>query len=272
MPEKKRTKINKVAFKPTSNKELPIKVLLAGEGVTDHGELIPSGKICQSVKHDGACQPLIRKCADDRDMEFLVAERWIEFSTFNAKKMPSKKEVPGHGQKSYACTMLANIYKCPIVVVFIDGDKSPRKDSPKPKTDRAVRKRIKELRSELEIGFKKAREQLGDKIGTIRMVPMRMIESWIMADRNAFKTVTGVDPSLILKGKKLEGLWGDKKDPESYHPKKVLDWILVGSGFDRNRETVRLIAEQIDLETLVAECPYSAKPFVDEGKAVLSTT
>jgi len=268
---KKRKGKIKTEFKPILHIEMPIKVLLSGEGVTDHGELIPSGGLCQFVKLEGACQPLIRKCADNREMEFLVAERWREWPTFNGSKMPSNNVLPGHAKKSYICTLLAGLNDCPIVVVLIDGDKASRKKAPKPKLKPAVKKRVNELRGELEIGFSKAKEKLADGISTVRMVPMRMLESWLMADANAIKIMTGVDPGPILKGKYLEGMWGKEENPVSDHPKCVMNRILKGSSFTAGRESFRCLAEETDLKVLVKRCPESAKPFVDEAQAVFGS-
>jgi len=249
---------------------MTIKVALAGEGKTDHGEQVWDGLSGNHLFNAGACQPLIRSCAEGLTLDFIVIpkHRWSGYFTYNRKRKPSRKSLPGHAMKAYVCCEIASGENCSVVAVFVDGDKHCRNEHQKTKAPHVVKKRVTEIREELKTGFNHSPKK--DDIKTIRMVPMRMIECWLMADAGAFGKITGTNPTTQLKGKNLECLWGDKRDPDSDYPKNVLNRLLEGTRYSANRETYRLIAEEINIETLAEQCPISAKPFIDEAVAAFS--
>ena len=242
-----------------------IRVLLAGEGPTDQGVVDWDSHSRKHVIREGPCQPLVRKCAKLMELEISIAQksRIRDYLTYmGERKLPKNKEVPGHGMKAWICLNIAFDDECQAAVVMVDGDKQGES----PKDDLHVRKRFVEVHDQLETGFRHAKKITGAGIECICMVPMRMIESWLMADPEAFERATGVSRSEVVRIKKPESLWGKDEDPSSDYPKNVMNRLLAGSGFSANRETFNLIAEEMDLAVLKKRCPVSAVPFIEEAQ------
>lgn len=230
-----------------------MKVLLAGEGPTDHGSENRTGK--RMVWDEGACQPILRKCAGGKELifEVIVPSKWKAVPTFQERRR-RPRALPGHAKKAWACYALAVLGECQVAVVLVDCD----------------RRSLEEIRNELQQGFERAKSKINGDIPTVRMVPLKTIESWLLSDENAFETVTGVPLTGRQRISHPEDLWGDPSDPESNHPKAKLNRMLRGSRLSANPETYALIAEQINLDTLILRCPDSAAPFVEEAKEAFS--
>jgi len=106
----------------------------------------------------------------------------------------------------------------------------------------------------------------------IPMVPLRMIENWILADRDALENVGGSVGYYF--DKKPEMLWGDEHNPESNYPKRVLDRVfnsMKKKPKDRGRTFYVNVSEKQKLEVLLERCPISFKVFYDDLTRILNT-
>jgi len=91
----------------------------------------------------------------------------------------------------------------------------------------------------------------------LAIVPKEMIESWLLADGNAFSPpVKQADLP-----KKPEEIWGAKEDPTGNRPKYYLERVLIGIGQQANRETYADIARNMSIDILLKRCPKSFGQF-----------
>jgi hypothetical protein len=89
---------------------------------------------------------------------------------------------------------------------------------------------------------------LPSTIKRLAIVPKEMIESWLLADENAYPSVPK-NPKLPSKP---EDLWGNKDDPN--HPKKYLVRVFSQFYMSDNRDTYAQIIEKTNIETLKRRC------------------
>jgi len=110
----------------------------------------------------------------------------------------------------------------------------------------------------------------------IAMIPMSMIECWMLADSSAFVSVFNGKPgSEKLITKKPEELWGDERDPDSDYPKCYLNRILKQVASDTgknlaNRENFIEIAGRQDLDKVKKVCNRSFDRFSEEYVKLLN--
>jgi hypothetical protein len=244
-----------------------LKVLLSGEGPTDSGSREYAEKVW--IWDDGPCQVLLRKCSPDFELDIHPTTR-RELRVFRVSKRNAnfRKRVrfKGHGELAWKSMVMAADKGYHVVVFFADAGKEP--GTKNNKTNR--KKLFEKIQGDIKIGFDTAIEQFTLEVEGISMVPVRMIEAWLVADAGAFANATGIDERLVSSFREPEALWGDEDDPGSNHPKRVINQLLDGSGNNPNRETFVSIAEEIDLNILANCCPLSARPFIDETSEALN--
>jgi hypothetical protein len=85
----------------------------------------------------------------------------------------------------------------------------------------------------------------------LAIVPKEMIESWLLADENAYPSVPK-NPKLPSKP---EDLWGNKDNPN--HPYKYFVRVLSQFNMSDNSDTYAQIAENTNIEVLKRRCPVS---------------
>jgi hypothetical protein len=100
-------------------------------------------------------------------------------------------------------------------------------------------------------------DHLREKFRCLAIVPKETIESWLLADKNAYP---GIPENPALPGKPEE-LWGDSHDPNSNHPKYYLSRVLEQFHLEKNRDTYADIAEKSDVATVKCRCPVSFGQF-----------
>ena len=99
-------------------------------------------------------------------------------------------------------------------------------------------------------------DKLKDKgFNCLAIVPKEMIESWVMADRNAYPW----EPKKPPLPHKPEELWG-KKDSEK-HPKKYLENVLEQFHQTPSANIFSELIKKSDLDILKARCPKSFGQF-----------
>ena len=117
------------------------------------------------------------------------------------------------------------------------------------------------MRGEIEAGFSEVAG--ADALRRVVATPSRMIESWALGDAEAFDANGYERPAF--KGRPEE-LWGDEKDPQSNHPKRVLERALAGPA---SATVFADLAAHSDPERLEESCPESFAPFARDVRRAL---
>ncbi len=232
-----------------------IKFLLQGEGPTDCGTVdYNTGKLLE-----GPIPVYLRKILPEAD---------IEVTSRDIKKRPraqrSLKGLNGHGPRAFFLGLEAVDGKFDAAALYIDADKSQAADARK---EHECQKRYNDIKTEIMEGFSRIREQ---SLQYVVIIPMKMIESWMMGDPEAF------DKAFQVKGRgkknfgkkdfptKPELDWGAKEDVNGNYPKHRLARILEHYQKAPCREVFYEIAMHSDIETLCETCPISFKDFRDQ--------
>ena len=100
------------------------------------------------------------------------------------------------------------------------------------------------------------------KLSCLAIVPKEMIESWLLADEQAYVAAFGKKPEHLPKNP--EEIWGEKDKPDSNHPKRIMDRILGQYRKESTKYTYTEIAERCSIETLKIRCPKSFGRFYDD--------
>lgn len=105
----------------------------------------------------------------------------------------------------------------------------------------------------------------------IPMISLRMIESWILADKEALENVGGT--LGYYPDREPEMLWGDEHDPNSNYPKCVLNRVV--NSMKKKPKSFGMpiyveIAENQKMDVLIERCPVSFKKFFEDYSCVLS--
>ena len=215
-----------------------INVLLCAEGVTDQGGTDYNVKQGHTIQNDGPIQILIRKIANREssgaECKFTVRTRKdIDKITLLGKERPKlDKDAPP--AKLYKA---ARINECTHIAYHRDED----------------HRGLDDIRTEVDKNFTKSKDC---GLHCLIIVPQRMIESWLLSDKNAYKDDTQL-PS------KPEEIWGDKGSFN--HPKKWIERALKAMFMEPSAKTYAYIAENSDIDVIRQKCPESfGKYFFDE--------
>jgi len=245
-----------------------LKLLLQGEGPTDCGIVnYQTGTV-----EEGPVQIYIRKILGGGELMMkLLTRAGIELQTSSHKHkrprlQPHGHKLKGHGIRAYLLSVEAMQQKCDGCVLYIDADKESGIDARK---EHACKKRYDEIKTDILHGFQ-AKSFRG-----IAAIPMKMIESWIMGDKEAFPRAFGkIHPPKHNKSIQKDVIescpstpeldWGEKSDPNSNYPKNRLNRILSAYNQEPCQETFCEVAQNANIETLCATCPISFKDFHDQ--------
>lgn len=250
-----------------------ISILIYGEGPTDCGELDPlTGKLVE-----GPVEIYIRKILGDQDkVEFILTDLRKE-KLARPKFQRIGKSLKGHGLKASILMRLAIANKCDSAAYYSDGDRAQGSDA---RRENVCRKRYNELKNEIISGFasaniEKSRE---DELHGVAIIPMKMIESWLMGDPAAFSCAFSHAEEETHKNRRQgrqetcpnqpELDWGAHDDPSSNYPKNRLTRILDVYGKNCNRETFCEVAEHSNMDTLRQTCPISFADFYEQVRAL----
>jgi hypothetical protein len=228
------------------------RVFLAGEGPSEIGDLADEEQYRQG--REGFLQPLLRKLVGDA-LE-------LEFDGRKIAYLPGKRMagVPGHGQMAGRALALAFASEAAALVFIKDVDRGAGVKQ----TEHDARRRLREMGKEIRAGFDAARStspELSDLVA-LAATPCRMIEAWALGDAEALGSAGASAADVPAKP---ELLHGDERDPQSNHPKRVLERAL---GHPAGRDDFAAIAEAADVETLERRCPLSFRPFAIAARAV----
>lgn len=148
------------------------------------------------------------------------------------------------------------------IVCYVDADR--KHGSGKSRLE--SQKRLQEVYNQISNGFQQFSQERSQN--SIPMVPLKMIESWLLADDQAFTQCFGKQPTNPSLPGQPELIWGDENKPASDHPKNYLKRVLGQYNQEANKDTFKSIAEEIDIDTLRARCPLSFELFYQDAQAI----
>lgn len=219
-------------------------ILLYGEGPKDYGKQ----EYGTGIWIDGPVQSLMRMICRDIEIESIGS-----LKDGRPKIQKSLKGLKGHGMEALILSLIAKEKGKDIAALYIDADRTP---GSRPTKETECKKRYRELKEDADKGFQQSKCELP----YITIVPMKMIESWLMSDTQSFiNAFGGKGPQEQARQPELE--WGEKRDPESNYPKNKLERMLRECGQNPNRETFVALVENCDIEVLRQKCPISFEDF-----------
>ena len=241
-----------------------IKIMLTGEGVTDYGWW----DYAASQWREGAAAKLIRSCAEKYGVRisFCFADR----SEVNQLRLQG--HIQGLKGKAIPAKRFQTYLKdreCHIGIFYCDADR----ESGAKNNEHQAKLRFRQIHDEIQS------VTAGDSTCTeivIPMIALRMIESWLLSDVQAFEEVFGkqeVRKQNLSLPAKPEFLWGRESDPNSDYPKNLFVRICKKLNHDHapDKEAYAEIAENTDIDVLCRKCPISFRQFFNDFNSILST-
>lgn len=236
-----------------------MRMLILGEGPTDVGQCdYQTGQFIE-----GPIPIMIRKILDE-PVEMELLDKSARKELRGKRFQRSIKGLRGQGLYSWWAKMKAVEQSFDAVVFYSDSDREGGSDA---RNEVACRKRFEEVKSDIEEGFYRVQHS---EVLDLAIVPVKMIESWLMADPKAFSSAFGGTREIRDKKaknifpKKPELEWGDKHDSLSNYPKCQLNRILASYGEEANQDTFVRLADAVDFDVLQEKCPISFKVFYQE--------
>jgi hypothetical protein len=219
-----------------------IKILLLGEGPTDVGTRTYNG-----TQYKGCVIHLIEKMSaqykqgelnkfqfelvtkqDINNRDDVTNKHKKKFSTLPGR---TRKSLSGHGKNIQKLIQHAALEEMDYDYILYYGDTDKRSGEVSPK------KASQEAYAEANGAF----EQFNIK--GIPIIPLRMIESWLLVDSNCFE-------GKVKLPKNPELIWGDEKNQTSDHPKNYLQRILTQKHLEPNRQTYCELVDRMSLGTI----------------------
>ncbi|SPF35236.1 conserved hypothetical protein [Candidatus Desulfosporosinus infrequens] len=232
------------------------KVLLCGEGPTDYGRQ----KYGSKEWEEGPVQSIIRKSVQV-DIEFTCV---IKNGVRDVKiQRRTSEKLKGHAVKAYKLCVMANeLGDIDNIVCYVDADR----DQGSSKSARDAKKRVQDIYNEIQMGF--AQFSATRSESSFPMIPLKMIESWLLADEIAFTACFGKPPTRPSLPRQPELIWGDENDPTSDHPKNYLKRVLEQYGEQGTIEIFICIAKNMTTDILRRKCPISFEQFYQDVQVI----
>ena len=228
-----------------------IRIAIVGEGITDCGTNVPGVGLSE-----GPVEMYIRKIATDCEIEFQLFTR-SQLKNDNSVRLQRKSLLGLSGSEIQAVKLAAIAGKqgFDIAAFFCDCDNPGNGHNTE---ERAIRRSFERLYEEIQNALEKGIMDKDTK--PLVIIPIKMIESWIMSDPDSFRIVFG------RKGKAdfpdyPELDWGDLRDPKSNFPKCRLNRIMEVFDAASSPETYYDIAENSNIDELCRKCPIGFGQF-----------
>lgn len=238
-------------------------IAVTGEGPTDYGHMVYDKKRGMQWEW-GPVFNLLERCMKDYGMEDrpnfqpVQKEALKRVKLLRSERGLSGLAIPARKFRNYCCEEAIDRG-----IFYADAD--AREGSAK--TMAEARNYYREIYEEACSGLGEL--EAGPEKTFIPMIPLKMIENWLLADEAAFESVFGKAPKLPPKP---ELIWGDKHDPSSDYPKHVLKRALEEASEDTDqgsREVFVWLAEAVDVTALRNKCGISFETFYQDFKDML---
>jgi hypothetical protein len=172
-------------------------LFLVGEGKTDIGTAGQHSVLPEEAR-EGVVQVLVRRVLDASESELAFKTRRVR----NFPREPGKFKGPrldGDARNAYRAYQMARLDADGLVMV---------RDS-----DNTGDERLEQM----EAGVTNARQRSGRQIPHACGLAIHTIEAWVLG---ALACRDQPVPALP-RGKNIEGLWGNRNDPASHHPRSL---------------------------------------------------
>jgi len=231
-----------------------LKILVYGEGPTDVG-IVSNGQW-----EEGSVINLIRKINPSKNIVFIPPPPKARVTAIKSTSKRGAPKFEGHGKIIQKLFIYAkkNTIDFDMIVYYGDTDK----DSGEKNTEVRARKASEKAYTQANDAFTNL------EIEGIPVIPLRMLESWLLSDANAFEQAFSTNRISLPKNPEL--IWGDKLDPSSNHPKNYLTRVLSTIHLTPSREIFCEITNYINLNTINSACPISFPPFFEVAKRLLN--
>lgn len=209
---------------------------------------------------EGTIQEYLRRfLADDFELEFFP----LAVSKTETKKIRGLKggryrkyQVKGVAKKLFRFVSLHKKQTdLNLLIFFSDTDKTQGKKA----SELEARHKYNDILKNINEGKRLIEDEMPE-LKFIPMIPIRILECWLLGDIEGFENI-GCSPQNSSLPPKPELIWGEQENPESNYPKHYLKRILENGGFPNNTETYQLIVNNNNLENLKQNCPLSFLPF-----------
>lgn len=238
-----------------------MKIVVMGEGKTDVGYR-------DTYNHfvEGPVCVLLKRILKEHDVpvEFVFLEKADRKRQSTPRLQRSLKKLKGHGLYSYWEKLQAVEQSADAVLFYSDADKESGENN---KDSKICEKRFEDVKSGIVSGFDFCSSKEFNQIFSISAVAVKMIESWLMADPNAFEVAFGKSKNKKIDKlfpKKPELEWGAKEDKNSNYPKNQMDRLLACYNETANCESFCQIAENLSLDVAKEKCPISFDDFYQQ--------
>ena len=176
----------------------------------------------------------------------------------------SSKEVSGRGIPARKFRILMGEGKYDAGIFYCDADKET---GVKSSNRIAVTKHY-------ETVYKEVKDGLNSDKG-IPMIPLSMIECWILADKSALEQVFELEIQQAKMPAEPEYIWGNKNDSGSDYPKNYLVRMIRSldnryQTYAASRENFYEIAKCSEISTLREKCSISYERFYKDFEQILS--
>lgn len=245
-----------------------IRIAVVGEGSTDYGreEYDPKSGVYKWA--EGPIFSIIQNTAEQIGQEVLLeAVNKKDVYKMRRQRCLSKLHgLSGKANDSARFSFYLAMHRYQYGIFYCDADKEASKRN----TDLSVcRKLFRRVHEEVLNGCMAAGVE---DLKVIPMIPLKMIECWLLADEKAYQELFGIrNPDLPTEP---ELIWGEIDNPKSNYPKNYLKRVLEkASQADvvLNRETYKRIAESTDIETLKRKCAISFLQFYRDFSELLES-
>lgn len=234
---------------------MKIRIAVTGEGATDYGHMGYHPKTKQPEWKWGPVEGFCKLCLKEEEAENLELYPIRKEEVKRIKLLRSDSGLKGRAIPARKFRNLCREQKLNYGIFYSDADRGG--DSGK--TQHSARKHFEDIYQEIISGL-----QEGEEKHFIPMVPLKMVECWMLADEKTFLQCFGKMPKLP---RQPELLWGDKENPKSDYPKCYLSRVLnqVSDGrAESDREVFCELVAYMDAEVLKEKCPISFHIFYDD--------
>lgn len=240
-----------------------MKIAVTGEGPTDYGRSEYADGEWQWVW--GPIAVYLEKIAEvnDVDIELIPIEK--KRVQEHRLQQRSLKGLEGMAIPARKFSEIIKSEQCRYGIYYCDADREAgAKNSSEVQARKQLQKRYQEVVKGLECtSYEK-----------IPMIPLRMIENWMIADQKAIEVVYNRQYGKNVVPANCELLWGDKNNPNSNYPKQFLTRMIRDLDKKYAKETLGAeafcdIAKEQDINLLRRNCNISFEQFYQDYEKML---
>lgn len=240
-----------------------IRLLVYGEGPDDYGWRDSKGEWCS-----GSIISILKKCAEEMNIDLdidYVEKRFVDGKDKIKLAARHLRKVEGKGIPALRFSMHAIENGYTEGIFYCDTDKVM---SGSQKDETHCRKHFEKIHSDVVNGLQAAESTVWRGIP---MISLKMIENWLLADKESYRKCFGAAPSNPSLPSKPELIWGEKNNLSSDYPKNYIKRVLEQYYQKPGREIYRNIADEVSIETLRKKCPISFCRFYEDFAGLCET-